>query len=567
MTKDGATDANPASRSASQDVDVDVDVDAVVVGAGFAGLYLCHRLVTSGFSVRVFEAGGGVGGTWYWNRYPGARCDIESVQYSYQFSEELQQEWTWSERYASQPELLAYIEHVADRFDLLRHITFDTRVERASFDDADHAWTVTTSTSTSTADGGNIGGGAAGGETVRARMLLLGVGVLSTTVTPDFVGLDDFQGRTIHTGRWPHEPVDVSGERVGVIGTGSSGIQSIPILAEAANHLHVFQRTPNYVVPARNRSLDAEEMSSIKANYAELRAGAWDRPTGFLFPFNPGSIHDVTPEERLERFEQQWEIGGLPFLGAFGDLLFDWDANRLVTEYWQTKIRAIVDDPDVAELLIPKGDVFGGKRLCAGTDYFETYNRDDVTLVDVSAGGIERFTPNGLVAGGQTYELDTVVFATGFDALTGSVVAIDITGPDGTTMADAWRGGPGTVLGLGIAGFPNLFNLQGPGSPGVFVTMVTGIEHQTDWVIECLEWMRDHGYTRIEATPAAQDEWVDIVEAAAAVSLRSKCDSWYNGANIEGKDRTFMPYIGGFPAYREHCARVADNGYEGFTLA
>jgi len=531
------------------------DVDVVVVGAGFSGLYLCHLLVQAGFSVRVFEAAGDVGGTWYWNRYPGARCDIESVQYSYQFSDELQRDWTWSERYASQPELLRYIEHVADRFDLRRHITFGTRVETAAFDDRTHEWTIDTRSREP-----------GGGETLRARFLLLGVGVLSTTNTPAFDGLEDFGGRTFHTGRWPHEPVDFSGQRVGVIGTGSSAIQSIPLIAEQAAHLHVFQRTPNYVVPARNHVYTEDEIARIKSGYHELRAEQRRRFTGFVFPFNPGSIHDVEPAERFAQLERHWEIGGLPFLGAFGDTLFDWDANRMVTEYWQDKIRAVVDDPEIAELLIPDGDIFGGKRLCAGTDYYETYNRDDVTLVDVSGTGIERFVEGGLIAEGRTYELDAVVFATGFDALTGSVVAMDIVGPDGTTVAEAWAGGPSTYLGLSVAGFPNLFNMQGPGSPGVFVTMVTGIEHQSEWIVACLEWMREHGHTRIEATEDSQRWWGDIVDEAAARSLRSRCDSWYTGANIAGKHRKFMPYIGGFPAYLEHTAREAAEGYSGHSV-
>ena len=533
----------------------DLDVDVVVVGAGFSGLYLCHRLVESAFSVRVFEAGGGVGGTWYWNRYPGARCDIESIQYSFQFDEDLQQEWTWSERYATQPELLAYIEHVADRFDLRRHITFDTRVQSAVFDDATHSWTVTAQGR----DGST--------ETVRARHVLLGVGVLSTTRTPNFAGIDDYQGATFHTGHWPHEPPDFSGQRIGIIGTGSSGIQSIPLLADQAEHLHVFQRTANYVVPARNRAYTDDEIAAIKRDYPELRAEQYRRRTGFVFPLNVASIHEMTADERHAQFEKHWQIGGLPFLGAFGDILTDWDANRLTTDYWQAKIREIVDDPATAELLIPKGDIFGGKRLCAGTNYYETYNRDDVTLVDVSGTGIERFTKGGVVAEGVEYELDAVIFATGFDAMTGSVVAIDITGPTGTTMAEAWAQGPETLLGYSVAGFPNLFNMQGPGSPGVFVTMVTGIEHQSDWIVDCLAWMRDRDLTRIEATPEAQQAWGDIVDAAAERSLRPKCDSWYTGANVPGKHRKFMPYIGGFPAYQDHCATAAANDYDGFSFA
>ncbi|MBT6276623.1 MAG: NAD(P)/FAD-dependent oxidoreductase [Chromatiales bacterium] len=528
----------------------ETDVDVVVVGAGFAGIYLLYRLRQSGFNVRVFEAGGDVGGTWYWNRYPGARCDIESMQYSYQFSEELQQEWTWAERYASQPEILSYIEHVVERFDLRADITFDTRVEAASFDDDIHQWTISTSA----------------GEKVRSRFFILGSGVLSTTNTPSFKDRARYIGRTFHTGRWPHEKVDFTGQRVGIIGTGSSGIQSIPHLAAQAEHLYVFQRTPNYVVPAQNRALTDDEVNAIKSDYRGFRAKQKERPSAFLFPFNPGSVLEVSAEERFERFEAQWEIGGLPFLGAFGDLLLDKKANKLVTEYWTKKIRALVDDPGIAELLIPDGDIFGGKRLCAGTDYYETYNRDDVTLVDVRHTGIERFTPTGVQAGGADYELDAVVFATGFDALTGSVVAMDIAGPDGITIKERWREGPETYLGLAVSGFPNFFNTQGPGSPGVFVTMVTGIEHQSNWIVECLLWMRDHGYTRFEATAEAQTKWGEAVEAAAKPSLRSKCDSWYTGSNIPGKHRVFMPYIGGFPAYFEQCRHVADNHYEGITF-
>jgi cation diffusion facilitator CzcD-associated flavoprotein CzcO len=535
--------------------DTKPDVDVVVVGDGFAGLYLLYSLRKAGFTVRVFEAGGDVGGTWYWNRYPGAQCDIESMQYSYQFSEELQQEWTWTERYASQPELLSYIEHVADRFDLRPHITFDTKVVAAAFSDDTHRWTINSST----------------GEEVTSRFFLLGSGVLSTTNTPDFKDRELFTGDTFHTGRWPHESVDFTGKRVGVIGTGSSAIQSIPKIAEQAEHLYVFQRTPNYVVPARNRPLAAEEVDTIKSDYRGFRARQKERPAAFLFPFNPGSTLDVTPDQRFRQFEAQWEVGGLPFLGAFGDLLLNAEANELVIQYWKEKALAVVDNPDVAELLIPKGDIFGGKRLCAGTNYFESYNRDNVTLVDLSGdapngGGIRQFTPTGLVAAGETYELDAVVFATGFDAMTGSVVAMDITGPDGRTIKEQWSDGPGTYLGLAVNGFPNFFNTQGPGGPGVFATMVTGIEHQSDWIVESLSWMKHKAYTRFDATVDAQTVWGETVDAAAEPSLRSKCDSWYTGANIPGKHRKFMPYIGGFPAYYEKCRQVADNDYEGFVF-
>ncbi len=526
------------------------DVDAVVVGAGFAGLYLAHRLTASGFTLRGFEAGGDVGGTWYWNRYPGARCDIESMQYSYQFSEELQQEWEWPERYASQPQILSYINHVADRFDLRRHFTFETRVAGAVFDDEHHLWEVTTDS----------------GETVRARFVLLGVGVLSTTHTPRFDGIEDYQGTLLHTGRWPHYDVDLAGKRVGIIGTGSSAVQAVPVLAEEVEHLYVFQRTPNYVVPARNRELSVDEVAEIKDDYRGFRARAKERPSAFLFPFNPGSALEVSDEERRQQFDAQWEVGGLPFLGAFGDLLLNKQSNQLVTDYWAERVREIVEDPEVAELLIPRGDIFGGKRLCSGTGYLEAFNRDNVTLVDVRDGGIDHFTPQGLAAAGQTFDLDAVICATGFDALTGSVVAMDITGPDGTTLREAWEDGPDTYLGLGIAGFPNLFNTQGPGSPGVFVTMVTGIEHQSDWIVDCMEHMRASGLTRVEADRDAQTAWVQVVADAAAGSLRSQCDSWYMGSNIDGKHRVFMPYIGGFPAYRTYCADEQERGYPSFRL-
>ncbi len=540
----------------------DKDLDAVIVGAGFAGLYALHALRQAGFTAKVFDAAPEVGGTWYWNRYPGCRCDIESMQYSYQFSEELQQEWTWSERYASQPEILDYIRHVVDRFDLRSGISLETRVDSARFDIETNRWLIETSRVGSRAES----------ATVRARFLILGVGCLSTTHVPPFEAAESFTGEVYHTGRWPQDDVDLSGKRVGVIGTGSSAVQSIPLIAEQADHLHVFQRTANYVVPARNRPLPDAEVAEIKADYPGFRARAKERPTAFLFPFNPDSALAVSDEERHRQLERHWEIGGLPFLGAFGDILFNSKANQLVTEYWQQKIRAVVDDPEVAEILIPKGDIFGGKRLCAGTNYYETYNRPNVTLVDLTRAtddgqtGIERFTPNGLRAGGIDYELDVIVCATGFDAMTGSVVRMHIQGPDGATIKDRWADGPHNYLGLTIDGFPNLFNLQGPGSPSVFATMVTGIEHQVDWIAQCLSWMRDQGHDRVEPTTEAVDDWVREVAEVAEPSLRSKCDSWYIGSNIEGKPRVFMPYIGGFPRYVETCRSVAEDDYRGFIF-
>jgi cyclohexanone monooxygenase len=523
--------------------------DAVVVGAGFAGLYMLHRLRETGFSACVLEAAPGVGGTWYWNRYPGARCDIESMQYSYQFSEELQQEWNWSERYAAQPEILAYIEHVAERFDLKRDIRFETRVAAATFDEDAREWVVETDTD----------------QTLRARFFIMGVGCLSTTITPPFDGYEDFEGPIYHTGKWPAEGVDFTGLRVGIIGTGSSAVQSIPLIAEQAEHLHVFQRTPNYVVPAQNAPLTPEGIAEIKSDYAGFRARAKERPTAFLFPFHTGSALEVTPEERHRRLEAQWKVGGLPFLGAFSDILTSEEANKTVIEFWKEKLHEVVKDPAVAELLTPD-EPFGCKRLCAGTDYYEAYNRDNVTLVDIRGTGIERFTRTGLRAAGRDYDFDAIICATGFNAMTGSVTGIDITGADGLTIEDKWRPGPSTFLGMTIAGFPNMFNIAGAGSPSVLATMVTCIEQHGDWIARCMSWMRDNGKRRIEATPEAEAAWVLEVEEAAKTSLRSTCDSWYVGANVPGKARVFAPYIGGFPRYVEKCEHVAASGYEGFAL-
>ncbi len=530
------------------------DLDAVIVGAGFAGLYMLHALRRAGFKARVFDTAPEIGGTWYWNSYPGCRCDIESVQYSFQFDEELQQEWTWSERYASQPELLAYIGHVADRFDLRKDIQLKTRVEAAQFDVTKDQWSITTT-------------GPGVQETLTARHLILGVGCLSTIEMPEFPEAELFQGELIHTARWPQADVALDGKRVGVIGTGSSAIQSIPLIAEQAEHVSVFQRTPNYVVPAQNRPIQPDEAARVKATYSELRAAAWKSLSAFEFERNPGSVFDMNEAERAANFEKFWDIGGLPFFGSFGDLLTNKEANEEVIEWWKGKVREIVHDPEVADLLIPKGDIFGGKRLCAGTNYFETYNRDNVSLVDVSGLGIERFTETGLIVAGHEYDLDVVVCATGFDAMTGSVVRMDITGIDGMTIADKWADGPHNYLGIGVAGFPNLFNMQGPGSPSVFATMVTGIEHQGDWITDCITHMSDGGCTRIDTTADAETTWGERVAQVAEPSLRSSCDSWYIGSNIEGKPRVFMPWIGGFPAYVESCDEVAENDYRGFVMS
>jgi len=529
-------------------------IDAVVVGAGFGGLYALYCLRQAGFSAIAFEAGDGVGGTWYWNRYPGARCDVESLQYSYSFSEALDQEWTWSEKYAPQPEILAYANHVADRFDLRRDIRFQTRVAKATFDEVSARWIIETERLDGT-----------GSDRVEARFCLMAVGCLSAANKPPFDGIADFKGPIYHTGEWPKEGVDFTGLRVGVIGTGSSAIQSIPLIAEQAKALTVFQRTPNYSVPAYNAPLDPEHVRRVKADYPALRAKARSRPTGFYFPFNTAPALSASPEERRRQYEEHWARGGLPFLGAYGDLLFSKEANDTIAEFAREKIRSIVKDPKTAALLCPT-NVFGCKRLCVDTNYFETYNRPNVTLVDVAATPIERFTPDGIVVGGTLHALDAVVCATGFAAMTGAYEKIRITGRGGLTLAEKWRAGPRTYLGMASAGFPNLFMITGPGSPSVLASMIQAIEQHVDWMVDLMGHMRDVGARTFEPRVADEDRWVEHVNEVSQVSLRSTCSSWYVGANVPGRPRVFMPYIGGFPVYVQKCNDVMDAGYDGFVL-
>jgi cation diffusion facilitator CzcD-associated flavoprotein CzcO len=523
--------------------------DAVIVGAGFTGLYTLHVLRQKGFTARVVDGASGVGGTWYWNRYPGARCDIESMQYSYQFSEELQQEWEWKERYASQPEILSYIEHVAERFDLTRDIQFDTRVEAATWDGDAGEWTVETDR----------------GGTLHARYFIMGVGCLSAPVKPSFRGEDTFTGETYQTSIWPKEPVDFKGKRVGIIGVGSSAIQAGPLIAEEAEHVYIYQRTPNYVVPSQNRPLTPEEVADIKSDYKGFRAKAYAGLTAFLFQRHDQSVFDLSPDERRARFDEYWNIGGLPFLGAFNDILFNDDANRECIAYWRSRIEEIVDDPKLVDLLTPDEE-FGCKRLCSGTGFYEMFNRDNVTLVDVRGTGIECVTPTGLTAGGVDYDLDMIIYATGFDAMTGSVTRIKITGKDGQTIQEKWAEGPKTFIGLMISGFPNMFNMVSAGSPSVLATMVTSAEQHGDWVGECVDYMRESGQTVIEAKPEAEVEWTAEVKRAGDASLRTNCDSWYVGSNIPGKPRAFAPYIGGWPTYVERCNAETASRYENCVL-
>ena len=528
------------------------ELDAVVIGAGFAGLYMLHRLRGLGMSAQVLERAGGVGGTWYWNRYPGARCDSESYYYCYAFSKELEQEWEWTERYPRQPEIKRYLDHVTDRFDLRRDIRFDTAVEAADYDEDSRTWTVTT----------------AAGDRLRCRFLITAVGCLSTANVPDIPGLDTFAGRWHHTGRWPHSGVDVTGARVGVVGTGSTGIQAIPVLAEQAAHLTVFQRTANYSIPARNGPLGPREAAAYKADYDAIRAVQARSTNGHPFVVSSESALDAEPARRERIYREAWERGGLRFRASFRDLLADEAANETASEFIRDRIREIVADPATAEALTPRDHGFATKRPPIDTGYFETYNRDDVSLVDVRATPIEEVVPEGVRTSERVYPLDHLVFATGFDAMTGPLLSFRITGADGTPLRRAWAAGPRGYLGLAVSGFPNLFTLTGPGSPSVLTNMPTCIEQHVDWVAECLRHLREHDIDRIEADPAAERAWGEHVqEAAAATLLPRASSSWYLGANVPGKPRVFMPYAGGFARYTRTCTEVARAGYRGFALA
>jgi cyclohexanone monooxygenase len=526
-------------------------IDVVVVGAGFAGLYLLYKLRGLGLAVKVFEQGGDVGGTWYWNRYPGARCDVESMQYSFSFDDKLQQEWNWIERYAPQPEILRYAGHVADRYDLRRDIQFNTTVKAAVFDERANRWTVTTSD----------------GQTTTAQHVVLATGCLSNARTPEFRGMKDFKGKVYHTGNWPHETVDFTGLRVGVIGTGSSAIQSIPLIAEQASQLTVFQRTANFSVPARNAPLTDDERKSFRDNYPEIRRQAReDFKNGIVQPIPDRGALDDPENERREKYHARWTSGGLTFMGVYNNLVLDQRANDTAADFIRERISEIVSDPETARLLQPKDHPVGSKRICVDTDYYATFNRPHVTLVDIKAHPIEQILPHAVRTGGKDYEVDALVLATGFDAMTGSVAKIDIRGRSGQTLNDKWAEGPRTYLGLMSAGFPNLFIVTGPGSPSVLSNMIVSIEQHVDWITDCLSYMRNRGAEVIEATHPAEDKWVAHVNEVAAGTLYSQANSWYMGANIPGKPQIFMPYIGGVGVYRQICNDVATKDYEGFAM-
>ncbi len=525
--------------------------DALVVGAGFSGMYMLHRLRELGLTVLVVDRASEVGGTWYWNRYPGARCDIESMQYSYSFSQDLQQEWHWPEKFSAQPEILEYARHVAERFDLRRDIEFGVTVTAAHFDEATNRWQITTDRA----------------GRISARYCIMATGCLSSARVPDFEGLQSFSGDTYHTGHWPHESVDFSGKRVAVIGTGSSAIQAIPVIAEAAAHLTVFQRTPNYSIPSRNGPMTEDYEQSWKSDYDALRARARKTKNGVLADPNEQSAMDVGERERQEIYEQRWEIGGTYFMAAFNDLAVNAQSNETAAEFVRGKIREIVRDPETAECLVATDYPIGTKRICVDSHYFETFNRDNVTLIDVREKPIERLTETGLVQDRRSFEFDAIVFATGFDAMTGTLDRIDIRGNGGRRLKDDWAAGPRTYLGMMAAGFPNLFLVTGPQSPSVLSNMMVSIEQHVDWMTDCIRHMETNGLATIDATPDAQDDWVEHANEVAYSTLYPKAASWYMGANVPGKPQVFLPYIGGVGAYREKCDKIAASGYPGFRFS
>jgi cation diffusion facilitator CzcD-associated flavoprotein CzcO len=540
----------PSVTHSAGPADAALDAEVVVVGAGFAGLYMLYRLRELGMRAIGFEAADEVGGTWYYNRYPGCRCDVDSLLYSYSFSDELRRSWTWSERYAPQAEILAYLRHVADRFDLRRDIRFGTRVVSAVYDERRNRWQVSTDR----------------GEHVAARFCVMASGCLSVPRRPDIPGVDAFAGDWYHTGQWPDGGVDFSGKRVGVIGTGSTALQLIPQVAKQSEHLYVFQRTPAYSLPAKNRALGPGDLAEFNAAYGTLREAMRHSPTGTLHVMRDQAVFATAPEERERICERLWNEGGAGLMYYFNDIAVDAKANEEIARFVRRKIKETVKDPRTAEALTPREYPIGTKRICIDIDYFETYNRDNVTLVPLANDPIQEITPHGLRTVRDHYNLDCLVFATGYDALTGALLQIDIRGVGGESLRDKWRAGPRTYLGLGTAGFPNLFMVTGPGSPSVLSNMVVSIEQHVDWIADCLNALHNRKLNRIEPRPESEDEWMNHVNEIASQTLFVRAASWYMGANIPGKPRVFMPYLGGVGVYRRTCAQVAADGYRGFNL-
>ena len=528
-----------------------IQLDALIVGTGFAGMYMLYRLRSLGLKVLAVDEASGVGGTWCWNRYPGARCDVESMEYSYSFSEELQQEWEWSDRYSVQPEILEYANHVADKFNLRSLIRFNSRITSAHYDEDYQSWDITTE----------------GGEIYKAKYCVMATGTLSSVNNPKFDGWESFQGDWYVTGRWPHSNVDFAGKTVGIIGTGSSAVQAIPVIAGQAKHLTVFQRTPNYSIPANNRPLDSQEVSKFKRDYSSTREKARQNRAGIAsMVVGNKSVLEVTEEERVRELEKRWAEGGTNFLAAFNDIGIDEGSNEIVAEFVRSKIRKTVKDPATAALLAPTNTI-GCKRLCADTDYYETYNRPNVTLLDVNKTPIVKIVERGVETTEAIYNFDVIIYAIGFDAMTGALLSIDIAGRSGLSLKDKWSEGPKAYLGLTIEGFPNMFTITGPGSPSVLSNMMTSIEQHVDWISRCIDYMEKSGKNEIEALPDFENDWIDHVEETASETLRYSCNSWYVGANIPGKRRIFMPYSGGLDRYTKKCNEVAARGYEGFQLS
>ena len=525
-------------------------IDALVVGAGFGGIAMLHRLRGLGFSTRLIESAAGPGGVWYWNRYPGARCDVESFDYSFSFDSDLEQEWHWTEKFAPQAEILAYINHVVDRFDLRKDMTFETKVTRAEYDAESCTWSVTTDT----------------GEHLTCTYLVMATGTLSVTKFPQVPGIEDFAGETFHTGNWPHTPVDFTGKRVGIIGVGSSGTQMVSPVSEQAKHLFVFQRTPNFCIPAPNAPMDPAYEAAEKARYRERRAFTRETASGLNRDMHRVSALAVTDEERRAHYENAWKTAGFGFILSFNDLLLTEEANRTAVDFINGKIREIVKDPEVAARLTPTDYPYGAKRPSVDSRYYECFNKPNVTLVDIKSAPIERITATGITTADAHYDLDAIVFATGYDAMTGALSRIEFIGKDGAVMSEKWAAGPRTYLGISSHGFPNLFVVAGPGSPSVLSNVMVSIEQHVEWISGLLVHARDEGIVEIEADLDEENAWVEHVNELAAGTLYPNANSWYLGADVPGKPRVFMPYSGGLRAYRRKCNEVAAAGYEGFAL-
>ena len=521
------------------------ELDVIIVGAGFSGLYMLYKMRKMNLKALIIERASDAGGTWFWNRYPGARCDIESIEYSYSFSDELQQEWNWSNRYSDQSEILDYVNYVVKKFNLKENIVFNTSVKSATFDENLKNWIVETDS-----------------KSYSSKFCVMATGTLSSIKQPNFDGLENFKGDWYVTGEWPHEKLDFTSKKVAIIGTGSSAVQSIPVIAEEAKNLTVFQRSPNYTIPANNRPLTEKELSNAKSSYDQIREKAKYTRAGIGYnQFEERKLLDLSSEEIKKELNNRWKIGGQEiFTAGFTDVGVNVEANKIVADFVKSKIREIVKDPNVAKLLSPE-DAIGCKRLCADTNYFETYNRENVELIDLNSNPINSITENGILTKNKEFKFDTIIFATGFDAMTGALQAIDITGKNGKKLKQVWKDGPKSFLGLLINGFPNLFTVTGPGSPSVLTNMMVAIEQHVEWISNCINFLSKSNLNEVEADELFQIEWMDHIEEVAKNTLRYTCNSWYVGANVPGKKRVFMPYAGGFGKYREKCDEIAENNY------